>query len=321
MMKLYFQLCLFSALAMALTVEFKLNAVRPAEKRVPVIFRDYQASIKETFLKPENANLLFSFLMGTQQGISPHTRAAFKACNLNFLLSPSGVHLGGFFLLAGFFLKRIGHRGFRRGLKLGLLTACFMLPNYEAIHRLALLRFGFNIKFMAKLKVTSEQILITTFILTFFLGHYFSSPFGYLFSLLYIGTFFFLGDRPKALLVLALFANHVLIALFLGSKVSLMATLCGLVGVFAFSLLYPLLLIFFATFWLLSINWIEPIISLYVTGLKFTAHYLNGTFTSSSIFLLLALWSLLFLRRKNLAFAMFLLLHSNSAMTPSIFSS
>ncbi len=321
-MKPYFTLCLFSLIAMALTVEFKMNQIRPAEKKVPAIFRNYQNEIKEKFNKPENANLLFSFLMGTQQGISPHTRAAFKASNLNFLLSPSGIHLGGFFLVAGFFIRRFHHKGVRRGLKLSLLAACLALPNYEAIHRLAILRFGFNIKFLAKLKITSEQMLIITFFIAFCLGHYFSSPFGYLFSLLYIGTFFFLGDRPKSLLMLALFANHVLIALFLGSKVSFLGTLCGFAGVFFFSVLYPFMLIFFATFWIFSYNWIEPLISLYIESLKFAAHYLNGSFTtSSSIFLLLALWSLLFLKRKNIAVAVCLLLHSNAAMTPSLFSS
>ena len=320
-MKHYFLLSIFSVFAMALTVELKLNQIRPAEKKVPIIFRDYQINIKEKFNKPENANLLFSFLMGTQQGISPHTREAFKACNLNFLLSPSGVHLGGFFLVAGFFLKRFSHRGIRRGVKFGLLAACLMLPNYEAIHRLAILRFGFSIKFLAKLKISSEQILMITFIISFCLGHYFNSPFGYLFSLLYIGTFFFIGDRPKGILVLAFFANQVMIALFMGSKVSFLATLCGLVGVFIFSFLYPLILIFFATFWIFSFNWIEPLIQLYLICLKFGAHYLNGTFTSSSPFLLLAIWSLLFIKRKNVAVAVCLLLHSNSAMTPSLFSS
>ncbi len=65
-MKHYFLLSIFSVFAMALTVELKLNQIRPAEKKVPIIFRDYQSNIKEKFNKPENANLLFSFLMGTQ---------------------------------------------------------------------------------------------------------------------------------------------------------------------------------------------------------------------------------------------------------------
>jgi hypothetical protein len=322
-MKSFLYLSLFCTLALGLTIEFKLNKKPTSERRVPNILNSYQKKIKSHFKRPENANLLMSFLFGAKQGISPHTKAAFEKNNLSFLLTPSGIHLASFFLIIGFFLNRFLSKKKRKWTMIFILSAMLLLPTPANIKRLSLVRLGFHTKTFFKKKISSIQLLCIVFGISFLLGHYFNNPLSYLMSLLYIGTFFTLSEQSRMKVFLALFSNQILIALFLGNKISFFSVFTSVAGVTFFTFIQPLFILYFCTFWIYPSNWIEPVIQLFIRMLKISALSISGTFTSASVFLLIAVWILLFVknsRSKLVLFAISFLIHTNTSMSPCLFS-
>lgn len=320
-MKTFFYLSIVCALLLEITLESGLNKKSKAEIKIPWALKGYHMDIQSDFEKTENANLLASFLFGAQKGISPHTKKAFQVNGLGFLLSPSGVHLAGLFFLVGLALKRIKKKWIRRVINIGLLLGAFFLPHYDAIKRLSLLRLMVQANRTCKLKIPFEWIVLLTFIMAFVLGHYFSSPLGFVFSFLYIGTFTLLGDQSKLILLGALLSNQLLLGLFLGTKVSIFSVLASLMGVALFSLLFPLLIVFFATYWAIPINWGEPLINVFVKLIKLSSRLMTGTLTSSSVFLLIAIWALLLcknIKRRRLLTGLFLLMHTDVAVSPAV---
>jgi hypothetical protein len=203
-------------------------------------------------------------------------------------------------------------------------SSVFLLPNFESIKRLMGLRLLFQLKFLSKMKISPEQIFFITFGLAFTLGQFKSSPLGFIYSFAFLGTFFALKDYSKLTLILGLYSTQLILGLFMGEKISLLSIPCGLIGSFLFSFLFPIILVFLASFWIVKINWIEPIIRLYVVGIQMVSKLLNGSFTSSSIFLVIAIWVLMFpehFKKKYLWISLLLAMHTNTAMTPVIFIS
>ena len=321
-MKNYFVLCLLTALFMGVATEYKLHLNNRPTVRVPAFISHYGQDVRSSFKRPEYGNLLMSFLLGVKQGISPQTRKAYEMNGLSFLLSPSGVHLTSFFLLLSFVLKRFVTSSKLKWIKISVLFLLLILPTAQNLKRLALLRILFHAKTLWGKKLSTSIILLTVFFISFCLGHYFESPYSFAISFLYIGTFFLFTDQSRFKFILALFANQILIGVFLGSKVSIFSVLTSLVGVFIFSFIQPLCLVYFFTFWFCKVNWIEPIINLFTLTLKFSMKMLTGTFTSTSFFLLLAIWALIHLnnhKQRSLIFMILLLFHTNTSMTPCLF--
>lgn len=321
-MKSFLILTIFCAFCLGITVQLQLNKKSSAEARIPPYLKSYCEDIKAGFKKPENANLLFAFLMGVDKGISPYTKKNFRSNSLGFLLSPSGVHLGGFFLLINFFLKRIKKKSLKKIINVLILGSLFFLCQQDAVKRLSLLRIGVFANRFFKNPFPFEWVFLGIFLIAFISGHYYSSPLGFLFSFYYIGTFIFLGDQSRLVLIAGLFSNQLVIALFMGTKVSFFSVLTGLIGVSLFSILFPLFIIYFLTYWLFPFNWVELFINFYSLMLKYSAKLLTGTFTSSSVFLFLFLWTLLLCKDRRVKTALagiFLCLHTNSAMTPVLF--
>ena len=322
-MKFFALISLLAALLLGLSSQLGLLQTKPPSRETPLFLKNYQRKVKERFHKPENANLLFSFITGNKNGISPYTKKAFKRVNLSFLLSPSGVHLSGFLFIIGFFLKRIKVKWIRKTSQISILSSGFMFTNFDSIKRLIILRLLFHFKFLSKVRISLEMIFFLAFFLSFLLGDFSTSPLGFIYSFLFLGTFFSLRNYPKIILILGLFSTQLILGLFLGEKVSLVAIPIGLIGSFIFSLLFPLLLIFLGSFWLIPINWGEPIISYFVAFVRIGSKLLNGSFTSSSIFLIVLVWVLFlakFSKRKCTYVIILIFLHTNTAMTPVIFS-
>lgn len=323
-MKFFLFISLLTAILLGVTIELGLQKVPVATRPIPAFLIKYKSQIKEHFQKPENANILFSFVTGNKNGISPYTKKAFKKVNLSFLLSPSGIHFSALFVFVAFFLKRIKIKWVRSLAKVSFISSVFLFPHFESLKRLGVLRLLFQFKFLSKIKISLETIFFLTFILSFIFGQYKASPIGFIFSFAFLGTFFSLRNSSKIILILGLFSTQLILGLFMGDKVSLLSIPCGLFGSFLFSFLFPIFVLFLLTFWLIPINWVEPILRLYITGIQMTAKFLNGSFTSSSIFLIFAVWILMFHRtstRKYVAFCLLLFLHTNTAMNPVIYYS
>jgi hypothetical protein len=322
-MKFFLFVSLLTALLLGTTMQLGLHKTPVASKIIPPFLARYKTQIKNKFNRPENANILFSFITGNKTGISPYTKKAFKRLNLSFLLSPSGIHFSALFVFVSFFLKKIKIKWIRYLTKVGIISTFFFLPNFEALKRLGILRLIFQFKFIAKLKISLETIFFLTFILSFILGQYKTSPLGFIFSFAFLGTFFSLRNYSKIILILGLFSTQLILALFIGDKVSLISIPCGLLGSFLFTFIFPILVLFLLTFWFVPINWVEPILRAYVVCIQATSKLLNGSFTSSSIFLILAIWLLMFHKattRKYIGFCILLFLHTNTAMNPVIYT-
>lgn len=322
-MRFFLIVSFLTAFMLGTTVQLGLHSTPVATKPIPPFLARYKNQIKEHFNKPENANILFSFITGNKTGISPHTKKAFKKVNLSFLLSPSGIHFSALFVFVTFFIKKFKNKWMRSFLKFITVSSVFFLPNFESLKRLGILRILFQFKFFSKMKISLEVIFFITFFISFLCGQYKSSPVGFIFSFAFLGTFFSLRDHSKVMLICGLFSTQLILALFLGDKVSLLSIPVGLLGSFLFTLLFPLLVLFLLTFWMIPINWGEPLLKFYITGIKFMAKALNGSFTSTSIFLIFAIWLLMFHKNsppKYVALSLLLFLHTNTAMNPVIYS-
>ena len=320
-MKFFAFLSLFTVCLLVFTIQSGRHKQRPEAARTPSFLQDYKREIRSKFSRPENSNILFSFITGDKSGISPYTKKAFKKVNLSFLLSPSGIHFSCVLFFIFWVIKKIKHPRLKIIAKSSVLFLFLFFPS-DSIKRLSVLRLLFQLKFLSKIKITPEQIFIITFILAFLKGDYNNSPIGFIYSFIFLGTFFSMKNFSRMTLIAGLFSTQLILGLFLGEKVSLLSIPFGMVGAFLFTMLFPILLIFLSTFWLFPINWVEPLIRSYVILIQQSAKILNGTFTSSSIFLIAAVW-ILFMKDKTAgkcaAFAALLLLHTNSAMTPVIF--
>ncbi|MBY0412648.1 MAG: hypothetical protein K2Q18_00710 [Bdellovibrionales bacterium] len=151
------------------------------------------------------------------------------------------------------------------------------------------------------------------------MGNFKNSPMGFIYSFAFLGTFFALKDFSKFTLVLGLYSTQLIIGLFMGEKVSLLSIPCGLLGSYIFTLIFPFILLFLLTFWIIQINWIEPLLQIFIIGIQSVAKLLNGSFTSSSIFLIMGIWVLMMTknsRGKYIGLCILFFLHTNTAMTP-----
>ena len=322
-MKFFLFIACFTALLHGLVPLMGLQEVVPRPKSTPQFLKGYQAKVKERFKKPENANVLFSFITGNKNGISPYTKKAFKRTNLSFLLSPSGLHLSILIMILLYPLNKFKNKIIKRTAKIMLLPSLFFLPEFYSLQRSSLLRLLFQFKFIAKLRVTLEHIFLLTFLGSFLLGHFHRSPMGFIYSFAYLGIFFSLREYPKIMLIAGLFSIQLVLALFSGEKASLLSIPFGLLGSFIFSLLFPLLLLFLSSFWFLDLNWGEPLIRAFILTIQFASKNLQGTFTSSSLFLIIAVWVLMWAkssRVKYFTLAIFLFWHTDVAMTPAIWT-
>ncbi|AUN99801.1 hypothetical protein C0V70_17155 [Bacteriovorax stolpii] len=322
-MKFFVLFSLILALSLGVTMERGVAQKSPPPRTTPPFLQKYQRSMKADFKKPENANLLFSFITGNKNGISPYTRKAFKKTNLSHLLAPSGIHYASVLFLLFFLVKKMKAKRWQRIIKVMTYSSAFFLPGFTSIHRLSILRLLLQFKFLAKRKWSIEVIFFLTFAVSFLCGHYSDSPLGFLMSFAFLGTFFAFQNHSKIMLILGLFSTQLILGLFMGEKVSLLSIPVGLVGSALFALLFPTLLLFLASYWLIPFNWGEPLIRSYVVSVQVMAKMLQGSFTSSSVFLILAVWALLILKTSKRKYAIVFLLiflHTNTAMTPVIFS-
>jgi hypothetical protein len=209
----------------------------------------------------------------------------------------------------------------KRASKILFLPSLFLLPEYFSLHRSSLLRLFLQFKFITKLPLSLEHVFFLTFLTAFCLGHFHRSPMGFIYSFAYLGVFFSLRDQSKIMLIAGLFSIQLILGLFSGEKVSLLSIAFGLFGSFAFTLLFPLLLLFLITFSFLDWNWGEPLIRGFIVSIQFVAKNLQGSFTSSSLFLIFAVFILMWMKSSRLKYIYLLVLifcHTNTAMTPVI---
>lgn len=315
-MRFFLFISLFSALMLFGSKPFNQKAKAP--KRVlPEFITERHRDLKNQFHSPQNANILWAFLTGEKKGISPKILKSFNELEMGFLFSPSGIHLTGFLAIIFYLFKKTKNKKLIRISKWIFLIAAFFLP-YLAIKRIAILRILYLSQTFLKKRIPIEILFLLTFFISFFLGHFAASALGFILSFLYMGTFITLRDQSRATIILGLFSSHLLIAFFSGSELSLISLLLNLPLIALFSFLLPIFYFYFLTFQWLDFNWIELIVRAFILTVHWMAKITHGTFVSSTLFLIMAVWIIL-LKKQKRYLVLFLLLHGNTAISPAHF--
>jgi len=142
-------------------------------------------------------------------------------------------------------------------------------------------------------------------------------PGSFMASFLYIGTFIALADQPKRQWLLALIANQLLLALIWKLAFNPIATVMSLPLYLLTSWLVPLGYGYLFTFKWLSINWIEPMVHLYISLIKFSAKLAHSFATAPSLMFLLLIWMILW-KAKPMWIALVMMLCGSLAVAPTI---
>lgn len=258
--------------------------------------------LSEHFTHPQNAHFIFSVLTGEKKGLSPTLLKDLELLHLRFLLSPTGLHLTGYL----FFLNRKK--------RLPLYLACFFLPAFYSLKRIALMRLlsVFN------RRIKQINIFYLTFIISFLFGHFTKSPLSFTYSFLLIGTFFSLKYMSLLKMFLAISASHLLLAFFQGDNFSFLAMILSILLVQIFVIFLPLIIIFITTFYIYPSHWIEPLTRFFILLIHFCAKLTIGSFLTSSFMLLCIVWILLLKKRKRWLLVC-LCLHAGLVHSPAIY--
>jgi len=319
-MKFFLTIYLLSALLLTLKNPFsgQRPSARPEKSSIGHLLPP-KSALLESFENPRHGHLLWAFLTGEKEGLSPKLKKQFDLLELGFLFSPSGIHLSGFFLLLFFLQKKLLGKKVAARVKFFITLACFFLPSYS-IKRIVILRLMIFLKNRLKKKWKIEILFFATFAVSFLLGHYFSSPAGFIMSFLFMGTFISLSPFSRWQMLLGLFASHLLLAFFNGHTVSPVALILDLPLLFFFSAIMSVSGIYLLTFHWIKLNWLEKPISLFLFLIKKSAALTIGTQLNASFFLILALWITFFRKDKKILLVCFFL-HTNLANSPSSFVS
>jgi hypothetical protein len=295
---------IISSLLFGIILVFKLKA-EVVHIQLPHWLQNVHQAMLTYFTHPQNAHFLFSILTGERKGLSPGLIRDMNDLNLTFLLSPSGLHLAGYL----FFMKN-------KKTRLPIYLACWLLPAFYSLKRMALLR----LLTLFKKRISSVGLLSLTFIISFLCGHFFKAPLGFTYSFLLIGTFFSLNQMSLIKCFLAIAASHLLITFFHGDNFSFIGLGFSLILVQMFSLLLPIVIIFICSFYFFHSAWIESIIRAFIVLIHYAAKFSHGTFLTSSFMLLCVVWILLLNKEKKWLFIC-LFFHAELLQAPAIYLS
>lgn len=314
-MKFFTFISLFSVLLLVWCKPFDSDR-HVAPKILPEYIANQYHDFKKNFNHPQNAYVLWAILTGEKKDISYQIKDNFKYLQLEFLLSPSGIHLLALFSFLFYWIKKLNCKKFTKWCQIIFLIFSFFLP-YISIKRIVCLRFLTMLKGKFKLKIPIESLFLFTFCISFSLGHFKESSLGFIMSFLYMGTFISLRDQSKKIILLGLFSSHLIICLFSGDTISIFSLILNLPLLTFFSLIFPLAFLYFVTFHWIHLNWIEPIIQVFILVIKWMAKAIHGTAINSSLFLILGVWIIL-LKKPKKYLLLFLILHENVVFAPTI---
>lgn len=289
---------------------------QPHHQTLPEIIKNKEQGFNNTFQNPQNAKILWALLTGEKTGISKKTKRIFNDLELGFLFSPSGMHMAAFLSLILILPRKLKDKKILYILQWVFLIMALFLP-YLAMVRISILRILILLQRFLKKRMNIEILFYLTFLISLTIGHLKESPLGFIFSFLFLGTFIALRDYSKLTIIIALFSNQLLISLFSGKEVSLIALIFNLPFIGVFSLLLPFFYFYLLTFSWIHWNWVELFIKFFIITLKWVAQFTHGTFFNSSIFMILAVWIVLLKKRKRYLIIV-LFLHGNNANAPSL---
>ena len=194
------------------------------------------------------SGLVHSYTTGNKRRLSRKAKSIHQDLGLMHLLTPSGLHLSviwKFFtpLLTLFFARLLWPKRVCFGVSTLVL---FFSDSLWAMQRMSLFRLisSFLPQFKIKLFVT----FVTTFVFSFLLGNFHSSPLSFALSFLFFGIILSAqGSFPK--LCMGLLASQALVQSIFMQPYSIFGSFLGIFITPIFALIFPLMLL---DYWLLS---------------------------------------------------------------------
>ena len=167
---------------------------------------------KSTNPKNETQALKKSFLCGNKKGLKRETKTAYKNLNLYHLFTPSGIHLGIFYILNRPLLKITASRSKKIYLIYKLLLSIWpwFLSGFLSLKRIG----GMHLLKTLPLKFRPVQIFFLFFLFDYFFGTYKESPMSWSYSFLFLGIVFHTYQKSFLRFSLYLFSGQLLASIF-----------------------------------------------------------------------------------------------------------
>lgn len=153
-----------------------------------------------------------SFLCGDKRGLNRKTRRAYKNLNLYHLFTPSGIHLGIFYLINRPLINLTSRLSPTLSLiyKFILSVWPWFINGFFSLKRIG----GMHLIKLLPINLSPKQIFFVFFTFDFFLGTYSMSPMSWTFSFLFLGIVFHTYQKSFLQFSLYLFSGQLLAAVF-----------------------------------------------------------------------------------------------------------
>ena len=248
----------------------------------------------------EITGLKTAFLCGSKTGLKKNTKLAYKNLNLYHLFTPSGIHLGIFYMLNFPILNWMGKKSKKLTLFYKVLLSIWpwFLNGFYSLKRIG----GMHLTKLAPLHLSAKQTFFIFFIFDFFFGTYKQSPLSWTFSFLFLGIVFHCYKKSFLSFSLYLFSGQLLAAIFSYQKIYPLSFLPSFIITAIFTPVF--ITTFFDNFLnLVGLNLLNPlsegILYLFNEIVIFTNYFLEKTFTiKPEIFALTFVFGLLFQSKK-----------------------
>ena len=279
-------------------------------------FSFHHQKLKESFKQKKMADLLIAYNTGNKRKIGIKIKKAHRRLHLLHLFTPSGIHLSALylFLIPLFYWVKKRNRLFFEGFWLATALLPFCLSGLYSIKRMALFRILWHIGPRMTNKLTCLHIFFITFLFDFLFGNFKNSPLSFIYSFLFLGiivTTSLNHGRP----LIALLGGQIIIGFFDLRAITHLGFIFGVFLTGLFSLFFPLFFLFYWSFYILPLNWGEPLIHCYwyLVNISSKIAYISGSFYSSLplVFTCVLLAGRIKKRKKRIIFIFFLMIHSN----------
>lgn len=177
-------------------------------RKAPECLWLYDKSLK----KDQTDILSTSFLCGNKRGLNRETKTAYKNLNLYHLFTPSGIHLGIFYLMNKPVVKLASRLSPRISLIFKILLSIWpwFISGFLSLKRIG----GMHLIKLLPINLRPKQIFFIFFSFDFFIGTFSTSPMSWTYSFLFLGIVFHTYQKSFIQFSLYLFSGQLLAAVF-----------------------------------------------------------------------------------------------------------
>ena len=276
----------------------------------------HKQKLKKSFKKKKMAYLLIAYNTGNKKRVGNKIKKAHKRLHLLHLFTPSGIHLSALylFILPLFYWLKKRNRLFYEFIWMGVAILPFWPTGLYSIKRMAMFRILWHVNQKISKKFSPIHIFFATFLLDLLFGNFKNSPLSFIYSFLFLGIIVTTSFNHKKSLF-ALFGGQIIIGFFDLKAITHLGFVFGAALTGLFGLFFPFFFLFYWSFYILPLNWGEPLIYGYWYLVNFSSKiaYMSGSFYSSLPLILscFLLASKIKKRKKVIILSFLLMIHSN----------